>query len=101
MVNDKKKLQPFIQKACEQKIFVSKGILASMMMGACSGQLYKYLAVFLFLFCLALVVYILICEYEKLAKITLQLRVILLQFENPPESIFRSVKNFFLNEVKI
>ena len=59
-----------------------KGILASMMIGAYSGQLYKYLAVFLFLSYLALVVYILICKYEKLAKINLQLRAILLQSED-------------------
>ena len=41
-----------------------------MIMAVFSGQLYKYLAIFLFLACLELVVYVLIWEYENWTKLT-------------------------------
>ena len=59
-----------------------KGILCALIMGVFSGQLYKYLAILLFLACVALVTYVLISEYEKLNKINTQLRAILFQSEN-------------------
>ena len=61
------------KRNCEQTIFVLKCIILSMVMGACSGSIYKYLAVFLFVSCIALAVYLLICEYQNLAYINLQL----------------------------
>ena len=51
-------------------------------MGVLSGQLYKYLAIFLLLAYVAHVTYILINEYEKLNKIINQLQAVLLQSEN-------------------
>ena len=70
------------KKSCQQTIFILKGILCALIMGVLSGQLYKYLAIFLLLAYVALVTYILINEYEKLNKINNQLHAVLLQLEN-------------------
>ena len=70
------------KRNCKKKIFVIQGIILSMIMGSCSGSMYKYLAVFLYVFCIALAVFILAREYNKLAHINVQLRAILLQSEN-------------------
>ena len=71
-----------------------QGIILSMIMG--SETMYTYLAVFLFVCCIAVAIYILAGEYNKLAHINVQLRAILLQSEklNDQEWICLNFKIF-------
>ena len=47
-----------------------------------TSSMYKFLAFFMFICCIGMAIYILACEYKKLAQINVQLRAILLQSEN-------------------
>ena len=70
------------KKNTEQKIFVIKGIVFCLIMGCVSGSMYMFLAIFMFVCCFGLAIYILACGYNKIAQINVQLRPILPQSEN-------------------
>ena len=70
------------KKNTEQRISVIKGIVFCLIIGCFLGSMYKYVAIFMFVFCIGLAIYILACKYNKLAQINVQLRAILLQSEN-------------------
>ena len=75
-------LKSIDKRKTEQKISVIKGIFFCLIMVFFQGSMYKYLAIFKFVGCIAPASYILAYEYNKLAQINVQLRAILLQSEN-------------------